>query len=85
MRRQQTVQPEPITSCLKTAHNTNRGVQRLGISWDSSGESRLKCACSDEERGGATNERRSVARGSPCAGLVLASEWGIANAVHTNR
>ena len=27
MRRQQTVQPEPITSCLKTAHNTNRGVE----------------------------------------------------------
>src|SRR5215472_17092169 len=27
MRRQQTVQTEPITSCLKTAHNTNRGVE----------------------------------------------------------
>src|SRR5262249_57966831 len=27
MRCEQTVQPEPITSCLKTAHNTNRGVE----------------------------------------------------------
>src|SRR5262249_60824817 len=27
MRRQQTVKPEPITSCLKTAHNTNRAVE----------------------------------------------------------
>src|SRR5262249_34821674 len=27
IRRQQTVQPEPITSCLKAAHNTNRGVE----------------------------------------------------------
>jgi hypothetical protein len=27
MRRQQTVQPEPVTSGLKAAHNANRGVE----------------------------------------------------------